>query len=209
MLRVGLTGNVAAGKSTVLALFARWGASVVDDDVLAREAVAPGGEVLRAIVQRFGAGIVQPDGALDRAALRRVVMGDPRALADLNAIVHPVVQRRSAEREAAARAAGAAVVVHDIPLLFEVLDPAAFDVIVLVDAPEAVRRARLVRDRGLPAQEADALLAAQLPSDAKRARSAFVIENDGTRESLETRSREVWRALEARARELPGGARRA
>jgi dephospho-CoA kinase len=199
MLRVGLTGNVAAGKSAVLALFAEWGAATIDADRLAREAVAPGTDGLRAVLERFGADLRQPDGSLDRGALRRRVMAVPAEREALNAIVHPIVLRHARDAEARARASGAAIVVHDIPLLFEVLDPAAFDAVVLVDAPEAIRRERLVRERGLPPADADALIAAQLPADLKRARATLVIDNGGTRAELRARARAVWDELQRRA----------
>ena len=197
---MALTGNVAAGKSSVVELFQRWGATVIDADRLVRQAQAPGSPVLAAIVQRFGPAILEPGGTLDRGGLRRVVLADPVALADLNAIVHPEVHRRRAELEAEARRRGDRIVVSDIPLLFETVDPAAFDAIVLVDAPEPLRRARLMAHRGLPADEADRLLAAQAPSSDKRARSTFVIDNDGDRAALEARAREVWSSLESLAR---------
>jgi len=199
VLNVGLTGNVAAGKSTVAALFRGWGAWLVDADVLAREAVAPGSPALAAIASRFGAHLVQADGTLDRAALRHRVMDVPAERAALNAIVHPEVARLRQHEMARAAGAGAHIVVHDVPLLFEVLDPAAFDAVVLVDAPVPVRRARLQRDRGLTAVEADALLGAQADAATKRARSTFVIDNDGDRHSLEARALDVWRLLQARA----------
>ncbi|HET6578783.1 MAG TPA: dephospho-CoA kinase [Gemmatimonadales bacterium] len=199
MLSVALTGNIAAGKSAVAELFRAWGATVIDADRLAREAQAPGTPGLRAIADRFGRDLIGPDGALDRATLRRRVMGDPAALAELNRIVHPDVLRRRAALEAEARRRGDRVVVSDIPLLFEAADPAAFDAVVLVDAPERVRRARLIAGRGLSAEDADRMLAAQAPSGPKRERSTFVIDNDGDRAALETRAREVWTRLLARA----------
>lgn len=200
MLSVALTGNIAAGKSTVLELFRRWGASVIDADALAREAQAPGGPVLAAIVERFGAEVLLPDGSLDRAALRARVMGDDAARAALNALVHPTVRRRREELLEAARQRGDRMVVSDIPLLFEVLDPDRFDAVVLVDAPPEVRRTRLETQRGLSREEAARMLAAQLPSEPKRRRSHFVIDNDGTLEGLERRARAVFEALERRAR---------
>jgi len=199
MLNVALTGNIAAGKSAVAELFRAWGATLIDADRLAREAQAPGTTGLRAIAERLGQDLVGADGALDRAALRRRVMADPAALAELNRIVHPEVFRRRRALEAEARRRGDRIVVSDIPLLFEVADPAAFDVVVLVDAPEAVRRARLITERGLSALEADRMLAAQAPSGPKRERSTFVIDNDGDLATLEARAREVWTALLARA----------
>lgn len=199
MFRVGLTGNAGAGKSTVLELLKGWGAWAIDADGLAREAVLPGTPALRAIEERFGRGVLQPDGTLDRAALRRRVMSDPAQREALNDIVHPVVARLTTEREQEASRAGARIVVHDVPLLFEALDPDTFDALVLVDAPYAVRKERLMSARGLTAAEADDLIAAQTPSADKRAKSHFVIDNDGPRDALERRAREVWSELLARA----------
>ncbi|MEP6688913.1 MAG: dephospho-CoA kinase [Gemmatimonadales bacterium] len=200
MLNIALTGNIASGKSTVAELFRAWGATLIDVDRLVRDAQAPGSPVLRAIVERFGPDLVDPAGVLDRAALRRRVIGDPVALADLNRLVHPDVLRRRAALEQEARTRGDQIVVSDIPLLFEAADPAAFDVIVLVDAPVSVRRARLRTQRGLDAEEADRMLAAQAPAGPKRARSTFVIDNDGDPAALAARAREVWAELVARAR---------
>ena len=128
-----------------------------------------------------------------------VVDDDPAALADLNALVHPAVQSRRDTLLGAARAGGERIVVSDIPLLFEAVDPGEFDRIVLVDAPPAVRRDRLMRLRGLDAGTADRMIAAQAPAGPKRARSHFIIENDGSFEQLEQRADEVWRALSALA----------
>jgi dephospho-CoA kinase len=199
MLSVALTGNVGAGKTTVAELFKRWGATLIDADQLVRDAQAPGQPVLAKIVSRFGKELLQPDGTLDRAALRVRVLGDAQGLADLNRIVHPEVHRRRQALLAAARARGDRIVVSDIPLLFESADPAEFDAIVLVDAPEAVRRARLLATRPLPPEEADRLMALQLPSTPKRARSDYVIENDGDLPALERAAATVWDALVARA----------
>ena len=210
MINIALTGNIAAGKSTVAELFRRWGATIIDADRLAREAQTPDSPVLRAIAERFGPEILQPDGALDRAKLRAVVMADPIARRALEAMVHPAVQALRQGRLALARASGDAVVVQDIPLLFEVaepgspapLDPGGFDAVVLVDAPESLRLARLLQDRGLSESEARQLIAAQLPSTVKRAwRSgrrnggAYVVENDCDRAVLEQRARAVWEEI--------------
>ena len=199
MLNVALTGNIASGKSTVAELFRGWGATLIDADRLVREAQAPGSPVLRAIAARFGEDLVDPAGMLDRTALRQRVMGDPAALADLNRLVHPDVLRRRAALEQEARRRGDLIVVSDIPLLFEAADPTAFDVIVLVDAPVAVRRERLLAQRGLSPDDADRMLAAQAPTGPKRERSTFIIDNAGGRAALEARAREVWTHLVARA----------
>lgn len=199
MLTVALTGNVAAGKSTVARWFERWGARVYDADTVVRELQRPGTPVHQAIVARFGPTVLGPDGELDRPALRRFVLGDAGALADLNAIVHPAVRARRTALEAEATARGDRIVVHDIPLLFEAADPGSFDLVVLVDAPESVRRDRLIRLRGLAPEEADRLMAAQHPSASKRARSDIVIDNSGDLATLETRARDAWEHIVADA----------
>jgi dephospho-CoA kinase len=195
MLNVALTGNIAAGKSTVVRFFSRWGATIIDADELAREAQAPGSEVLAAIVRRFSADVLSSDGSLDRAALRSKVMGDEAALVALNAIVHPAVQRRREELQQVAAQRGDLLVVNDIPLLFEVLDPTQFDVVVLVDAPDKLRRTRLHSMRGLSTEDADRMIAAQMPAARKRSRSQFVIEDSGTLPELEAQARTVLREL--------------
>lgn len=199
MLNVVLTGNIASGKSTVVELFRRWGATIIDADVLAREAQAPGGTVLAAIAQRFGADVLAADGSLDRAALRAKVMGDDKALSALNALVHPAVQQRRLELLRVARERGDALVVNDIPLLFEVLDPAQFDAIVLVDAPVALRRTRLRALRGLSNEDADRMIAAQMPAERKRGQSHHVIENAGTLAELEQQARDMFEVLRHKA----------
>jgi dephospho-CoA kinase len=199
VLLVGLTGNIASGKSTVARRLAERGATLVDADVLAREAVRPGTPGLDAIVARWGRAVLAPDGSLDRAALRARVFHDPFELEALNGIVHPAVgQRRDAE-VAAARARGDRVVVCDIPLLFERDLAGEFDVVVLVDAPRDVRLARLVGDRGLAEDEAAAMIAAQMPAELKRARADVVLENAGTREALDAHADALWDELLARA----------
>jgi dephospho-CoA kinase len=198
VLHVGLTGNIAAGKSTVAELFRRWGATIIDADEIVRELQEPGGAVLSAIADRFGPGVLRADGTLDRAALRARVLADPAELAALNGVMHPAVAARRRALVTAARRRGDRIVVSDIPLLFEADDPAAFDAIVLVDAPEPLRRARLA-DRDLPGDEAGRLMAAQQPAAEKRARSDYVIENTGDLIALERTARAAWEALLARA----------
>jgi dephospho-CoA kinase len=203
VLNVALTGNIAAGKSEVVRRFAEWGATVIDADQLAREAQEPGTEVLRAIVQRFGKGVLNADGTLDRPALRGLVMSDEAALATLNGIVHPAVRRRRDQLLAEARARGDRVVLSDIPLLFEAADPAAFDVVVLVDAPEPLRRERLISLRGLSGEEADRMIRAQIPAEVKRSRADIVIDNAGTLAELDVAARTAWDELLRRAPRHP------
>jgi len=199
MLNVGLTGNIASGKSTVVELFKKWGATVIDADALARDAQAPGSAVLAAIARRFGGDVLSQDGTLDRAGLRAKVIGDDAALAALNAIVHPAVQQRRLELQRAAGERGDAIVVNDIPLLFEVLDPAQFDAVVLVDAPVTLRRTRLRALRGLSNEEADRMISAQMPAERKRPRSQYVIENAGTLGDLEKDVKRIFAELRKRA----------
>ncbi len=199
MLNVALTGNIAAGKSAVAALFRHWGATVIDADALVREVQAPGEPVLTEIAARFGGDMVLADGSLDRAKLRRLVMSDPAEREALNRIVHPAVRARRDALLAAARARGDHIVVSDIPLLFETADADAFDVVVLVDAPVEIRRARLAAHRGLTDEDAQRMIDAQLPAAMKRGRSDHIIENDGDRQALERKAHTVWRALLARA----------
>jgi len=195
MLSVGLTGNIASGKSTVARLFEQWGARLIDADQLVRELQRPGTPVFRRIVERFGADVMAADGTIDRGRLRAIVFADPTARSDLNAIVHPAVRQRRDELAEQARREGVAILVQDIPLLFETLDPAGFDVIVLVDAPADLRRERVMAHRGLDREEADRMIAAQLPAAQKRARSDLVIDNDMDLETLARRARRAWEEL--------------
>jgi dephospho-CoA kinase len=196
MLNVALTGNAAAGKSTVARWFADWGATIIDSDVLVAEAQQPESETLAAIIIRFGVSIVLPDGTLDRGALREIMLGDSDARAALNAIVHPAVSTRREELVADARRRGDRIVVSDIPLLFEVLDPGDFDLVVLVEAPNSIRHKRLV-SRGLSEDEASQLMASQLPSEQKRARSDIIIENRGSLDELKDAARAAWEEIYA------------
>lgn len=196
MTRVlGLTGNIAAGKSSVVQLFAEWGATVIDADRLVHELQRPGEAVLRAMVERFGTAILRADGTLDRAAMRRVMLDDDAARRDLEAIVHPAVAERRRALVDAARERGDAAVVVDVPLLFEVDDPGEYDAVILVDAPVAVRRERLITLRGMDPAEADALIAAQQPSALKRHAADVVIDNDGDLATLTERARAAWREV--------------
>ena len=195
LILVGLTGNIASGKSEVARIMHDLGATVVDADQLAREAVRPSSPALAAILERWGGGVLLPDGSLDRAALRRVVFADPAQLAALNALVHPEVRRLRDRQVAAARARGDAVVVADIPLLFEVGLEKEMDRIVLVDAPEDIRLKRLTTRTGIAEDEARRMMAAQMPVSEKRWRAHFVIDNGGSLEELQRNTLAVWKRL--------------
>lgn len=194
-LSVALTGNIASGKSTVLGFFRDWGAFTTDADAIVRDLQQPGTPVFQAIVARFGPAVVAPDGSLARDRLRAIVFADPSARADLEAIVHPAVRARRVALELESQRQGAKIAVHDIPLLFESADPAEFDRVVLVDAPESRRRGWLIQRRGLDPAEADRMIAAQASSQSKRARSHYIIENDADLATLEQRTRAVWEQL--------------
>lgn len=195
MLLVGLTGNIGSGKSTVSRMLAARGATIIDADVLARRAVELGTVAFDRIVARWGETVRAPDGHLDRAALRQVVFADQEQLDELNAIVHPEVERLRKRLVEQARGRGDRVVICDIPLLFERHMVERFDRIILVDANRALRLERLVKDRGLRETEAMDMIAAQMPAELKRARADFLIENDGTLAQLERRVQDVWAAL--------------
>jgi dephospho-CoA kinase len=195
MLLVGLTGNIGSGKSTVAQMLSERGATIIDADILARRAVELGTAAYDKIVARWGSSILSPDGRLDRAALRRVVFSDHTQLEELNAIVHPEVERLRSRLVEQARVRGDQVVVCDIPLLFERHMTDAVDRIILVDANRALRLERLVIDRGLPETEGMRMIAAQMPAELKRARADFVIDNEGTLGQLERRVQDVWSAL--------------
>lgn len=190
MLQVGLTGGIASGKSTVAEIWRAAGAVLIDSDLLAREAVAPGSPGLAAVVERFGPGVLTPDGSLDRPALGRTVFADEAARHDLEAIVHPWVRRRSDELVAAAGAD--AVVVHDIPLLVESDRAGDFDLVVVVGAPVATRVDRLVRLRGMSESAARQRIAAQADDARRRAVADVWIDNSGSVEQLRAEAVRVW-----------------
>jgi dephospho-CoA kinase len=199
MLLIGLTGNIASGKSTVARLLSERGATIIDADVLARRVVEPGMRAFDEIVRRWGAEVVAPDGSLDRDALRRLVFAHHEQLEELNTIVHPEVAAYRDRLVEEARQRGDRLVVQDIPLLFERGLVEQFDRIVLVDAPRPVRLERLMRERGLSETESMDMITAQMPAELKRARADYIIENTGTVRELEERVSEVWQALEREA----------
>lgn len=196
-MRVGLTGGVASGKSTVAGVLADLGAVVIDADALAREVVEKGTPGLDRVVAEFGEGLLTPEGDLDRPAMGRLVFGDADARRRLEAIVHPLVFERYAELEAAAPAG--AVVVHDIPLLAESGRAGDFDAVVVVDVPREVQVERMLRDRGWTREDAESRIAAQATREQRLAVATHVVENIGSLEDLRARVSELYAELLAAA----------
>jgi dephospho-CoA kinase len=189
VLRIGLTGGIGSGKSTVSELLAARGAVVVDADRIAREVVEPGTPGLGAVVEAFGDRVLTPAGALDRPAVAAIVFADADARRRLDGIIHPLVRQRAAEL---ARAAPEdAVVVHDVPLLVETGQAASYDVVLVVEAALETRLARLV-ERGLPETDARARIAAQATDEERRAVADVVLDNSGTREELAAQVDRFW-----------------
>ena len=190
MLRVGLTGGIAAGKSLAARTLQELGALVIDSDALAREVVEPGTDGLAAVVDAFGSGMLDGEGRLDRPALAAVVFSDADKRNTLNSIVHPRVRARAAELEQQAPAG--TVVVHDIPLLVETGQHRNFDFVLVIDAPEEERIRRMAADRGMSEEAARARIATQAGTAERAAAADVVLVNDGTAEQLVAAVRQLW-----------------
>jgi dephospho-CoA kinase len=206
VLRVGLTGGIGSGKSEVSRRLAAHGAVIVDADVAARAVVAPGTPGLARVAETFGPGVLRPDGSLDRERLGAIVFSDPAARECLNAIVHPLVREwmgateRAAVGEAAVdEADGDLVVVHDVPLLAEGRRAGDFDLVIVVDVPPEVQLERLVRQRGMSPDQAQARMAAQASREQRLAAADIVLDNSGTLEDLDRRVDQAWADLRSRA----------
>jgi dephospho-CoA kinase len=197
MLQIALTGGIAAGKSTVSARLAEHGAIVVDSDVLAREVVAPGTDGLAAIEAAFGSSVISDDGSLDRAALGAIVFSDAAARDTLNGITHPRIRARS--KQLVAEASADAVIIHDIPLLFETARERlhSFDRILVVEADDATRLNRLVTLRGMAVDEAERRIASQATNADRRSIATDVIDSNGTRDETLRQVDEFWGSLPA------------
>jgi dephospho-CoA kinase len=192
-MRVGLTGGVAAGKSTVSAMLSELGAAVVDADQLAREVVAPGTDGLAEVVDAFGTEVLAEDGGLDRAALGAIVFADPGRRRVLEQVIHPRVRARAAEIEAAAPPG--TLVVHDIPLLVETGQADTFDAVIVVDVPVETQVERMMTERGMGREEAESRVAAQASREQRLAAATYVIENTGSLQELRARVTEVYAEL--------------
>ena len=197
MLLVGLTGGIGAGKSAVARLLAEHGAVLIDADSIVRELQQPGTDVFRAIVDRFGSHVVAADGTLDRARMADIVFRNDDARSALNAIVHPAVYAVMSERIAALKDEDR-VVVLDIPLLAEAGGGGGMDAVVVVEADEDMRVARVVAERGLDPEDVRARMAAQASSEQREALADVVIRNNGAPEDLRAQVDDVWEQLRAR-----------
>ncbi len=203
MLRVGLTGGIGAGKSEVSRRLAAQGAVVIDADLIAREVVAPGTDGLAAVIDAFGPGVLDPDGALDRARLGDIVFGDKQKLATLNSIVHPRVGARMGELEETT--GPASVVVHDVPLIAENGLAEAYDLVVVVDVPPRIQLDRLVRQRGMSREQAQARIAAQASREQRLSIADIVVDNSGSLAELDRQVGELWSELRRRAQSASAG----
>jgi dephospho-CoA kinase len=190
MLRIGLSGGIGAGKSSVSKTFAEYGAIIVDGDVIAREVVEPGTPGLASLVEAFGDGILQADGALDRPALASIAFSDDDKRKTLNGIVHPLVGKRRAELIEAA--APDAVIIEDIPLLVESGMAPLFPLVIIVHADEEVRVRRLIDHRGFSEQDARARIKAQASEEQRRAVADIWLDNTGSAAQLVEKARELW-----------------
>jgi len=192
-MRVGLTGGVASGKSTVSAILRELGAVLIDADQLAREVVARGTPGLAAVVEEFGPELLTEAGDLDRPAMAELVFNDDEARKRLEAIVHPLVYEEVHRLEA--EVADGALVVHDVPLLAEAGRAESFDAVVVVDAPEDLQVERMVRDRGWTEEDARSRIAAQASRDNRLAVATYVVENTGTRAELRAKVEDLYAKL--------------
>jgi dephospho-CoA kinase len=201
MLRVGLTGGIGSGKSSVSARLAELGAVILDADKAARAVVEPGTPGLAAITAAFGARVLAADGSLDRARLAEIVFADEAALGTLNAITHPLIHSyiRAAEEAAIDAGGDDVVLVHDVALLAEWGRAKEFDLVIVVDVPAETQLERLTGARGMTPDQARARMAAQATREQRLAVADIVIDNSGNREDLDRRVAEVWTDLQARA----------
>ena len=194
MMKIGLTGGIGSGKSTVAAMFAKLGAVVIDADAISRELVEPGQPALHALVDEFGDGIIAPDGSLRRSELANIAFQDRTATERLNAIMHPLIRAESERRLAAAASSG--VVLYDMPLLFETDQVKLVDVVVVVDVPEALQVKRAV-GRGLDEEDVRRRMEVQVSRSLRVTEADFVIDNSGSLRATERQVRGIWDELQA------------
>lgn len=198
MILVGLTGSIATGKSSVCRFLAEEGAIIIDADALARQAVAPGSVGFKQVIGRFGQKVLAPNGELDRAALRRLIFSDRQAKADLEAIIHPLVLAEEQRLIALAKAADPkAVIVVDLPLLYEIKEAHRFDKVIVVYADPKTQIKRLIDRDGADQATAEEALASQIDIETKRGLADYVVDNRGGLEETQRQVRLIFEQLKA------------
>ncbi|MFZ4486878.1 MAG: dephospho-CoA kinase [Candidatus Nanopelagicales bacterium] len=193
-MKIGLTGGIGSGKSTVAVMFAKLGAIVIDADAISRELVEPGQPALHTLVDEFGEGIIAPDGSLRRSELARIAFQDPSATQRLNSIMHPLIRAETERRLAAA--VDSEVLLYDMPLLFETGQEQLVDVVVVVDVPEEMQVRRAV-GRGLDEEDVRRRMQVQVSRSRRVTEADFVIDNSGSRRATERQVRGIWNQLDA------------
>lgn len=193
MIKVGLTGGIGSGKSTVAAMLAERGAVIIDADQIARELVEPGEPALDALVEAFGPDILQPDGSLSRARLAATAFGDPERTASLNAIMHPLIRAEGERRIQSAPAAD--VVVYDMPLLVETGQQDLVDLVVVIDVPEELQVARAVGLRGLEEPDVRRRMEVQASRQVRLASADVIIDNSGAPSETREAVAQLWQHL--------------
>ena len=201
MQRIGLTGGIGSGKSTVAEMLAAQGAVIIDADRISRQLMEPGEEVLARVVEAFGSDILDDHGRLDRPRLAQRVFADSAARDTLNAIVHPAVRQRSFEIAEAAQQSEdfSGVIVEDIPLLVETGQVARFGAVIVVYADIETRLDRLITQRGMSEQDARARIAAQATDEQRAAVATWIVDNSGTRDQTEKTVKKIWAEIRAQS----------
>lgn len=198
-MRIGLTGGIACGKSTVSAMLTELGAHLVDADRVAREVVLPGEPALQAVAEKFGQAVLNEDGSLNRPALGSIVFGQADRLRELEAITHPAIRQRMREQmEQAERLEADPVVVADIPLLYETEQQSSYEGVIVVYVPHEVQRERLMNRNGLSADEAERRIGLQMDIERKRSMADWVIDNSGTLEETRKQVQQLWDSLRSK-----------
>jgi dephospho-CoA kinase len=202
-MRIGLTGGIACGKSTVSAMLTELGAQIVDADRVAREVVLPGEPALQAIVEKFGQAVLNEDGTLNRQALGSLVFGQADRLRELEAITHPAIrQRMRAQMDEAERHEADAIIIADIPLLYETEQQTSYEGVVVVYVPHKVQRERLMNRNSLSAEEAERRIGLQMDIERKRSMADWVIYNSGTLEETRKQVQQLWDSLRSKQKGL-------
>jgi len=197
---VGLTGGIGSGKSTAASCFSQHGAVVIDADEISRKLTAPGSPVIGELAVKFGTGILQPNGSLDRAALATIVFNDQESLSVLNAIMHPRIRVEALSQ--IAEADSDQIVVYDMPLLVETNSVELCDVVVVIDCEFPQQVERLVAGRGMSVEQAEARIRNQSSREVRNLAATWVIDNSGTRQEFEKACTSVWEEIVKRAHKI-------